>query len=86
VQPKPSVQAVPSALTGFVQMPLAGLHVPASWQPSSAVQVTVDAGEPQAPVWQVSPVVHALPSSQLVPLALGTGVQVRVTWSHTPCS
>jgi hypothetical protein len=29
--------------------------------------VTVDVGEPQAPFWQVSPEVHALPSLQGVP-------------------
>ena len=31
VQALPSPQAVPSGFSGFEQLPVAGLHVPASW-------------------------------------------------------
>jgi hypothetical protein len=39
VQPLPSLQDVPFAATGFEQTPVAGLHVPAVWHWSEAVQV-----------------------------------------------
>src|SRR5690349_23038176 len=32
VQASPSVQALPSGFAGFEQMPVAGLHVPATWR------------------------------------------------------
>ena len=35
-----SLQAVPSGFGGLVQMPVAGLHVPAAWHWSEAVQTT----------------------------------------------
>src|SRR5262249_46311051 len=42
-----------------------GSHTPALWHWSAAVQTT---GAPvQLPAWQLSPCVHALPSSQVVP-------------------
>src|SRR2546425_386128 len=67
VQASPSAQVVPSGAGGFEQVAVAGLQVPAPWHWSSAVQTT---GVPaQTPAWQVSPVVQALPSLQLVPLA-----------------
>jgi hypothetical protein len=74
VQALPSLQGAPSDLLGFEQVPVDGLHVPAVWHWSSAVQVT---GAPlvQAPAWQVSPRVQALPSSQDVPFE-------TATWTH----
>jgi hypothetical protein len=65
-----SLHAVPSALAGaFEHIPVAGSHVPASWHESGAMQVTA-VPPVQVPVWHASPVVHRLPSSQVVPLAL----------------
>jgi hypothetical protein len=86
VQALPSLQVVPMAATGLEQLPVAGLHVPATWHASSAAQVT---GLPpvQEPDWHVSVCVQALPSLQAVPLgALGfeqvpvAGLQVPATW------
>jgi hypothetical protein len=39
VQTELSLQAEPSGLGGFVQLPVAESHVPARWQPSSAAQL-----------------------------------------------
>ena len=63
----PSVQAVPSGASGFEQVPLAGLHVPASWHWSLAEQTT-GLAPAHVPAWQVSVCVQALPSVQAVPL------------------
>ena len=71
----PSLQEVPSGLVGFEQ-PVAGSHVPATWQTSCAAHVT--GFEPtQAPAWHVSVCVHALPSSHAEP-------SVFVGFEHTP--
>src|SRR5207237_4513081 len=67
VQAVPSVQIVPLATTGLEQAPVAGSQVPARWHWSDAGHVT--AVPAQTPAWHVSPVVHALPSLQAVPLA-----------------
>jgi hypothetical protein len=40
VQAFPSLQAVPFVAFGFEQVPIAGLHVPATWHWSDAVHVT----------------------------------------------
>jgi hypothetical protein len=40
VQVRPSLQVVPSALTGLLHSPVFTSHVPAEWQLSAAVQVT----------------------------------------------
>src|SRR5262249_1801442 len=69
VQASPSSQAVPSALVGFEQAPVAASQVPATWHWSLAVQRTGSAPT-QAPAWQVSLCVHASPSLQVVPFAL----------------
>ncbi len=66
VQATVSVQAVPSAFAGCEQIPDVGLQTPAVWHSSSGVQV-VAVPPVQTPLWQVSPEVHSLPSSQLVP-------------------
>ncbi len=64
VQALPSLQAVPFGLLGLVHRPVAGVQVPATWHWSSAAHTT---GLPntQAPAWQVSVCVQALPSLQL---------------------
>jgi hypothetical protein len=91
VQALPSLHVVPSVLLGFEQVPSAWLHVPATWHWSSAVQVT---GLPpvQAPDWQLSVWVQALPSLQVVPFAAFgfeqvpfDGLQVPATW-HWSCA
>ena len=53
VQASPSEQLVPFGAFGLLQVPLAGLHVPATWHWSDAVHVT-GLAPVQAPDWQVS--------------------------------
>ena len=48
----------------------------------SATQV--DVPETQLPAWQLSPVVQALPSSHVVPLAFATGAGHPVAAMHAP--
>jgi hypothetical protein len=83
VQALPSLQLVPFALAGFVQMPVAGAHTPTPWHWSEAVHVT---GVPdvQTPSWQVSDCVHALPSVHAEPSDLGGLEQAPVAVSQTP--
>src|SRR2546427_354643 len=83
VQALPSEQALPSALFGFEQVPLAGSQTPASWHWSSALQ---SAGRAliQLPAWQVSVRVQALPSEQALPSALSGFGQVPVAGSQVP--
>jgi hypothetical protein len=78
-----SLQVVPSGAEGLVQSPVDGLHVPARWQASAAVQVT---GMPavQAPPWQVSPVVHLSPALQGLPSEAGGFEQAPVAGSQLP--
>jgi hypothetical protein len=79
-------QLLPSGALGFEHAPVAGLQLPAAWQTSSAAQMT---GLPptQAPLWQASLWVQALPSLQAVPFtAIGfeqlpeAGSQVPAVW------
>src|SRR5947207_178800 len=72
-----SLQAVPFALFGSETTQLFGLSLHDALPFSSAVQVTVEVGLPQAPFWHVSPLVQALLSLQAVPLAL-------FGFEHTP--
>src|SRR5437773_2458170 len=68
VQALPSLQAVPLTAGGFEQAPVAVSQTPATWQASSAAQVTgVD--PTQTPAWQRSVRVQALPSLQGLLLA-----------------
>src|SRR5438552_1828342 len=76
VQASPSSQAVPSGAGGFEHVPVARSHVPGEWHWSWARHTT--AVPVQDPAWQVSPVVHTLPSEHAVPFATGTG------FGHTP--
>lgn len=73
-----SLHVVPFALVGLEQTPVLVLQVPALWHWSLAVHVT---GVPtQVPLWQVSPVVHALLSLHAVPVCV---VHVKVAVEHT---
>src|SRR5205823_3764029 len=67
----PSSHGVPSWVGGLEHKPVAGLHTPASWHWSDALQVT---GVPpwHCPAWQVSPCVHRLPSSHAAPSGSST--------------
>ena len=68
VQALPSVHAVPLGAAGLLHWPVDGLHVPAAWHWSAAVQ-TIGFDPVQAPFRQASVRVQALPSSQAVPFA-----------------
>ena len=89
VHPFPSLHAVPFVATGFEHAPVDGLHVPATWHWSLAVQVT-ELPPMHTPFWQVSVCVHALPSLHVVPFA-ATGLehapvpesQVPATWHES---
>src|SRR2546425_114769 len=83
VHPLPSLHAVPLAALGFEQVPVAGLHVPATWHWSLAVHVT-GLAPVHTPERQVSVCVHALPSLHDVPLAAFGFEQVPVAGSHVP--
>jgi len=84
VQALPSSQLVPFvALVGVEQVPVEGLHVPATLH-AGAVQLTGFAPV-QAPLWQVSVWVQALPSLQLVPFATARQVAVAAEQAmHVP--
>ena len=71
MQALPSLQLPPSFPVGLEQMPVDGLHVPATWHVSSAVQV-LGLVPVQTPPWQVSVCVQALLSLQGVLLATAT--------------
>src|SRR5206468_2516175 len=83
VQALPSSQVVPLGLAGLLQAPVAGLQVPAVWHWSVAVHTTGFAPT-QAPAWQVSVCVQALPSSHGAPLSLAGLLQVPVVGSQVP--
>ena len=85
VQALPSVQLAPLAFGGFVQTPLAGLHTPATWHWSEAVHTT-GLAPTQAPAWQLSVCVQALPSVQVAPLAFAGFVQTPLAGLQTPGS
>ncbi len=74
--PEAGRHTVPISLAGLVHVPVAGLHVPASWQSLLAAQVT-GLAPTHAPAVHVSTWVHASPSSQTVVSATGV-------YSHAP--
>ena len=85
VQALPSLHEVPSGVLGFVQVPVAALHVPPTWHWSLAEHVT--GLEPvQTPVWHVSVCVHALPSLHAVPFEARGFEQVPVTGLQVPAT
>ena len=77
VQALPSLQVVPFAFAGFEHTPVEVLQIPSVWHWSDAEQTTGFAPV-QAPAWQVSVWVQALPSLHVVPFAFGVTVQVEV--------
>jgi len=83
VQVLPSSQGAPSALAGLLQVPVAGLQVPAAWHWSEAVHTTGSVPT-QVPSAQASERVHALPSSQGAPLGLAGLLQVPVAGLQVP--
>src|SRR3989454_15385 len=83
VQALPSSQGTPSALAGLLQVPVAGLQVPAVWHWSEAVHTTGFVPT-QAPAWQVSVCVQSLPSSQGAPLDLAGLLQAPVAGLQVP--
>src|SRR5436190_1299577 len=85
VQGLPSSHGAPSSLGGLVQAPDAGLQTPAVWHWSVAVHTT---GFPptQAPAWQVSVCVQALPSSHDAPSSLAGLLQAPVAGLQVPAA
>src|SRR5439155_2612915 len=64
--------------------PVDVLHTPALWQASGAAQVTGAVVCVHDPAWQVLMPLHALPSSQLVPLPFAAYSHCPVDVLHTP--
>jgi hypothetical protein len=81
-----SSHAVPFALGGFEQRPVVGLHVPASWHWSEAMQVTGVPGWQTPVASQVSAPLHGLPSLQAVPEGFGGFEQAPVAGLQAPTS
>jgi hypothetical protein len=80
-----SLHALPFGLAGFEQVPVEGLHAPASWHVSDAVQTTGFAPV-QVPAWQLSVCVQASPSEQLAPFGFTGSEQVPVPGLQVPTS
>src|SRR5205814_1219596 len=78
-----SSQGAPLGLAGLLHAPVAGLQVPAMWHWSEAAHTT-GVVPTQAPAWQVSLCVHALPSLQGAPLDLAGLLQVAVAGLQVP--
>jgi len=85
VQALLSSQVVPSAAGGLVHAPVEGLHVPATWQASDAVQPT-GLAPTHAPATHWSTWVQAFPSLHEVPSATGMLEQTPVVGSHAPAT
>ena len=83
VQRLPSLQSMPSGASGLEQRPVAGSHTPATWHWSSGWHWTWF-DPTQAPFWQVSVRVQALPSSQAAPFGFAGLVQAPVAGSQAP--
>jgi hypothetical protein len=90
VQNRPSLQTVPLGALVWAEQPVAGAHVPATWQTSVAAGQVTTAPPLHTPVWQVSPVVQRLLSLQVVPSTATVsaeqpvaGEQVPATWQES---
>jgi hypothetical protein len=81
----PSLQLVPLGAAGFEHAPLVGSQTPAAWHWSLATQ-TVGFDPVQAPLWQESVPVHALPSLHDVPSLAAGFEQVPDVGSHVPAT
>src|SRR5205823_6595442 len=86
VQALLSLHVLPCGLFGLEHTPVVVSQVPATWHWSRAVQVTVEVGLPQVPLWQVSPDVQALLSLHVLPFALCGLEHAPVVVSHVPAS
>lgn len=80
----PSSHEVPSGLLPLEQTPEAGSHIPAIWQVLAGGGQTTAVPGVQAPAWQVSVVVQALLSVQVVPFAAFGFEQTPVAGAQTP--
>jgi hypothetical protein len=78
-----ALQVVPSSRLGLEQVPLLGLHVPAEWHASSAVQ-TMAAPAVHEPLWQVSGVQALASRSHEVPLDLLMGAGQPLAGAQAP--
>jgi hypothetical protein len=76
---------VPSGIGGFEHRPVSGSQAPKSWQRSGCGQ-TVGFVPVQAPPWQTSVRVHALPSLHAEPSAFCGSEQAPVIGLHAPAS
>ena len=79
----PSLQVVPSARGGELQLPVLRSHVPAPWQLSAAVHTT-GFMPVQTPAWQVSVCVHGSASLHAVPLGAFGFEHVPFAGSQAP--
>jgi len=77
---------VPSGFVPPPHRPVVGSQVPAVWQESDVPPQTTGAPLTQVPDWQLSPVVQALLSLQLVPLVAAGFEQVPETVSQVPAT
>ena len=77
----PPVHAVPSGALGLLHVPLAPSQVPAEWHSSVGLHGFA-APLWHAPPWQLSPLVHASPSSQLAPSDFAVLLQMWNVGSH----
>jgi hypothetical protein len=83
VHASPSLHVVPLDATGFEHVPVEGLHVPAVWHWSDAVQTT-ELPAVHVPFWQVSFKSQRLPSLHAVPFAATGFEQTPVLGLHVP--
>jgi hypothetical protein len=72
-------------LAGSEHWPFDGLHVPTSWHWSRATQVTGVPGV-QAPAWQTSTPLQALPSPHEEPFGFGGSEHCPLEGLHVPAS
>jgi hypothetical protein len=85
VQALLSVQDVPLVAIGFEQTPVPVSQTPATWHWSDAVHTVAVPGV-HVPAWQLSPVVQALLSVQVVPFVAFGFEQTPVPVSQTPAT
>jgi hypothetical protein len=80
----PSLHGVPSTTGGLEHAPVAGSHVPASWQESAAVHVTCFTGRHVPVPSQDSVLLQRFPSLQDAPAAATGFEQTPVLGSQVP--
>jgi len=85
VQLLPSLHDAPFVFGGFEQAPVDGLHVPATWHWSDAVQAT-GLAPVQRPAWQLEVPVHASLSLHEAPFAFSGFEQTPVDALHVPAT